>query len=130
MPINESKRKTRERWPLAFDLEGEPRDTATRQKRLELERALETEETETMKGPNLVTNSFAVDYSAGPVVTDLNNPPHKNTPYQPYPRMMYPPNWPAAKPVKVEGKEQEDLYLKKKFTLKPPVKPAAEQESA
>lgn len=36
MPLNESKRKTRrERWPLEFDLEGVPRDVATRKQLLE-----------------------------------------------------------------------------------------------
>jgi len=36
MPVNESTRRApRDRWPLAFDLEGIPRDTETRRQLLE-----------------------------------------------------------------------------------------------
>ena len=103
MPLNESTGKApRARWPLAFDLEGVPRDTATRKKLLEQKKLLEasefTENEETMPAAQSVRtiteNHFTVDQPSTDVfITDINNPPRKNfNPYDAknqYPKMMY-----------------------------------------
>lgn len=91
MPLNESKRKTRERWPLAFDLEGIPRDTATRTQLLQSRQILEALEQEQSMPP--VKNSFATDFQQENVV-DINDPrvPQYGTvknPFREFPKMVY-----------------------------------------
>jgi hypothetical protein len=134
MPLNESTSKPRrERWPASFDIEGIPRDTATRKAHLEQKRIQE----ESMK----VTNTFTVDQPAGPVITDINNPPHVNyNPYDAanqYPKMLYhhgtgrvlkvgqaiPPgvlNDPAAREkIRLQNEREEKAATKRGFQLKP-----------
>ena len=74
-----------------------------------------------MNSPNLVRNHFAVDDPVE-VVTDLNNPPHKN--YNPravenqYPKMLY--NHDSGKVLIVNSEKEEQLAIKKHgFQLKP-----------
>lgn len=141
MPLHESSRLLRDRWPLQFDLEGIPRDTAERERMLQEHLLLESlsgetlPETptteETMTSPNLVANRFASDNEPAMHITDINNPPHINyNPHDPkneFPKMLYPANYPNAKAVVVKSKEEEAKQLKKGFSLRPPVK---EEQSA
>ena len=129
MPLNESTQVRRDRWPIAFDLEGVPRTTAAREAKL-LEEKMNT---------HPVQNNFAVDYQAGNTTTDINNPPspYRNLPggryiHQDYPKMLYPATWPAAKPKIVNSDTERDTLLAKGFTLKPPVRrdPSAEDLDA
>jgi hypothetical protein len=90
MPLNESTRKTRERWPLAFDLEGVPRSTAIRSRLIEeQQQPIETEESMNSANVPLVQNNFAVDYQAGNNVIDINNPPTKRYQHQEFPKLVY-----------------------------------------
>lgn len=94
MPLNESKRKTRERWPLSFDLEGIPRDTATRTQLLQQQQILESFEKEQSMSPVPATkNSFATDIQQETVV-DINDPKvarygTKQNPFREFPKMVY-----------------------------------------
>jgi hypothetical protein len=139
--------RTRERWPLDFDLSGIERDTQVRnQKKQELE----------MPVP-LVTNRFV----SGKVV-DINNP--QRAPYNPFdpknefPKMLYHPTekhpaWVAehkrltlynalhpekpellptvpAKNIIVKSKEEESAKLRAGWSLKPPAaEPQVEEEA-
>jgi hypothetical protein len=104
MPINEASRKPpREKWPLAFDIEGVPRDTATRQRLMEEIRLAEADPNPEKRNPMAqfrnsaeaihgVTNSFAVDqpkFAAEPFIEDINNPPKRPYKHQEYPKTMY-----------------------------------------
>jgi hypothetical protein len=113
MPLNESTRKTRERWPASFDIEGVPRDTATRQKHLEQKLQEES--------MNKVTNSFTVDKPAGPPITDINNPPHVNyNPHDPkneFPKMLY--HHESGRVLNVANEKEQKAALKRGFDLKP-----------
>jgi hypothetical protein len=126
MPLNESTSKTRrERWPLSFDLEGVPRDTATRKALLEQQR--QNNEDPMSPAPSRVTpsiqNHFSVDQPTtdGPVITDINNPPHKNyNPHAPenqYPKMLY--HHKIGRVLKVENEKEEKASLKRGFELTP-----------
>jgi hypothetical protein len=94
MPINEANRKTRDRWPLAFDLEGVPRESAERERLLLEQKALENlgdispEEPLAMQGTRPIQNHFAVDTPTETVV-DVNNPPQKRYRHQQFPQMVY-----------------------------------------
>lgn len=112
MPLNEATRKTRERWPASFDIEGIPRDTQIRTALLQ-QRIQE----EKMR----VTNSFTVDKPAGPVVTDINNPPHVNyNPFDPkneFPKMVY--HHKSGRVMKVANLLEQKAAIKRGFDLKP-----------
>lgn len=120
MPIRESSRSQRDRWPLKFDLEGVPDDTVTREAELRQMRILEGEPPNTMP-----KNQFAVDYQDANGVMDINNPPRK--PYNPhapenqYPKMLYSD---AGKTVIANNEAEEKQLAKKGFGTKPPVKEA------
>lgn len=126
MPLHEANHVRRDRWPLEFDLEGIPRATAERERLLAEHRLLETiSSEETMQGTHPVQNNFAASYQTGGTVVDINNPPvprygTAQNPHQEYPKMLYPANWPLSKPVLAQSKEQEENFLKKKYTVKPP----------
>lgn len=112
MPLNEASRKpSRERWPLAFDLEGVPNDSGQRQKLL-----LDLKE-ETMPP---VQNNFAVDKPVQEI-TDINNPPHKNyNPHDPknqYPKMLY--HHESGRVLTVNDTKEEKAALKRSFDPKP-----------
>ncbi len=115
MPINESSRKTRERWPLEFDLTGVPRDNAIRQG-LVLRRQNETED-----DPMTVTNSFAVDQPSVPEISDINNPPRKNyNPHAPenqFPKVVY--HHESGRVLTVASQKELAAALKRGFDLKP-----------
>jgi hypothetical protein len=120
MPLNESGRKTRERWPLEFDLAGVPRDNVTRERLLEQQRqarAPETQEETAAMNTHVVPNSFAVDYKAGNTVIDINNPPHKRYVHQEFPKMVY--HHESGQTLTVQDEKQLKLALKKGFETKP-----------
>ena len=121
LPLNESTRKApRERWPLAYELEGIPREE--RQRLLDEHRAqqeLESQE-KSMTPVTPVRNSFTVDKPTVEI-TDINNPPHKNyNPYDPknqYPKMLY--HHETGRVLQVANEKEEKAALKRKFDLKP-----------
>ena len=126
MPLNEATRKpSRSRWPLEFDLTGVPRDTATRQQLLEQKQILEqTPEEDSMSpAPNQTTpvrNSFTVD-KPEVVITDINNPPRQN--YNPhdakneFPKMVY--HHESGRVLKVANDKEQKAAIKRGFDLKP-----------
>jgi hypothetical protein len=112
MPLNESRTKTRERWPLEFDLEGIPRhDKAERERALALRRQ-EMEFKKMNQG-----NNFAVDYNNGDQVRDINNPPRKPYKHEEYPKMVY--HHDSGRVLTVNDQAQEKTALKQGFQLKP-----------
>ena len=120
MPLNEATHVLRERWPLEFDLEGVSASTAERERLIQSRRE--------MNNIPLVPNTFAVDYQAGNNVIDINNPPspYRANPggryvYQEFPKMLYPANYPKAKPITVNSAAEKQAALKKGFLLKPPI---------
>jgi len=120
MPLNESTRKApRERWPLAFDLEGVPRDTETRKQLLESQNlAIESEESMSPVTPT--RNSFTVDKPTVEI-TDINNPPRKNyNPHDPaneFPKMLY--HHETGRVLNVANEKEQKAALKRGFTLQP-----------
>ena len=120
MPLNESNRKSRDRWPLAFDLEGVPRETAERERLLEQHRQLskpESEFEEPMNETRVVPNTFAVDYQAGNTVVDINNPPQKRYVHQEFPKMLY--DHESGRVLQVKDEKEMKAALKKGFQVKP-----------
>ena len=115
MPIYEShaSRSIRDRWPLEFDLEGVPRETAER------ERLLNHRQEGEMGKTSPVTNSFAVDYQQGNGVIDLNNPPKKPYVYQEYPKMLYAA---SGKYLVVQNEAEERRYAKHGYSPNVPEK--------
>ena len=122
MPLNEASRKApRERWPLAFDLTGVPRDTGTRK------RLLETQQQEELMPAaqsvrTITENHFTVDQPSNDVfITDINHPPQK--PYNPhdlknqYPKMVY--HHGNGRVLTVASEKEEKAALKRGFDLKP-----------
>jgi hypothetical protein len=119
VPIHEANHpKSRDRFPLAFDLEGVPRETADRERLLASqieERSLNSAPAEGEPFMTPVTNSFAVDYAAGNSVIDINNPPRK--PYNPhdpkneFPKMLY--NHETGKVLTVASTKEEQVAIKK-----------------
>jgi hypothetical protein len=68
--------------------------------------------------PN-VTNSpnhFAVDYQVGEVVMDINNPPQKKVPFQPFPRLVY--HHGDGRVEQVNNEKEQAAMLKRNFQLK------------
>jgi hypothetical protein len=112
MPLHESNRSTRDRWPLEFDLEGVPRNTKERE-RLLRERANPQEND--MPYPNPTVNHFAVD--TVPNVVDINNPPKIRVPYMEFPKMMY--HHDSGKVLTVADQKQEKAAFKHGFQLQP-----------
>jgi len=135
LPLNESKRKVRERWPLEFDLEGIPRDHKTREQLLQ-ERYpnLETE-----SPPMSPTNRFAID-KAGPAdflspeqkaalldqllkevptgrVIDLNNPPRMPYQFREFPKLVY--HHESGRVLEVSDRVQLQAALNRGFDEKP-----------
>ena len=117
-PIHESGGKQRDRWPLAMDLEGIPRNTAERTRLLEQQR-LSEEELPDMAVPmrgltQPVPNQFAGSAPQETVV-DINNPPHRNyNPYDPkneFPRMLY--NHDTGKVLTVNSAKKEQIATTK-----------------
>jgi hypothetical protein len=131
MPLNEASRKARrERWPLEFDIEGVPRDTATRKQLLEQKQQEQQQEQQTenlaalfeesMSPVQTVRNSFSVDQPTVEI-TDINNPPRR--PYNPhdpkneFPKVLY--HHETGRVLTVQnGKEQKAAH-KRGFELKP-----------
>ena len=126
MPLNEASGKPRrERWPAQFDIEGVPRDTATRRQLLDQIQAKQpTSGFEDPMSPVTPTrNHFTVDgpTTDGPVITDINNPPHRNynpqDPKNQYPRMLY--HHESGRVLTVQNEKEEKAALKRKFQLTP-----------
>lgn len=121
MPLNESKRKVRERWPLAFDLEGIPRDTATRQQLLNQQQILETIEKEQSMSVPLPRNHFATDIQQD-VVTDINDPKvarygTPKNPFRAYPKMVY--HHESGHVLVVQNEAQHAAATRRGFQVKP-----------
>jgi hypothetical protein len=129
VPLNESKNKIRDRWPLSMDLEGIPRDPSERENLLKQRLAAEAAEPQEDLSPMRQTrvtespmNTFTVDKpTAGETVIDINNPPKKNyNPHDPknrYPRLMY--HHETGKVVKVENATQEGAAEAHGYDVKP-----------
>jgi hypothetical protein len=125
MPINESSRKApRQRWPLEFDIEGVPRDTATRKQLLEQkqqEQNLEPLSEETMSPARPVQNHFSVDEPQGPAITDINNPPQRryspSDPKNEFPKMVY--HHETGRVLKVANEKEQKAALKRDFSFTP-----------
>lgn len=120
MPLNEASRKPRrERWPLQFDIEGVPRDTATRKQLLEQQQQNE-ESAEDPMTAQTVRNSFAVDKPTVEV-TDINNPPRR--PYSPsdpkneFPKVLY--HHESGRVLTVQNDKEQKAAHKRGFELKP-----------
>jgi hypothetical protein len=126
MPINEANRKVRrERWPLEFDIEGVPRDTATRKQLLEQKQQVQQSQnldllSEEPMSAQTVRNSFAVDKPAVEI-TDINNPPRR--PYNPqdpkneFPKMLY--HHESGRVLAVQNEKEQKAAHKRGFELKP-----------
>lgn len=142
--------KTRERWPLEYDLEGIERDTKTRAQ-------LEEQQKQQSQNEAAMTNrAQSSNFFVGGASIDLNRPPKEAYRHQEYPKMLYhqtkkDPNWLAEhkritlynslhpeKPellptvpaafIQVNSKEEEEAALKRGFQLKPPPDPSAKAE--
>lgn len=99
MPINESKIVRRERWPLAFDLEGVPREDRGRF----LDELRHRQANPNFDIPELdyggedpldmqtqpVKNTFAADQPPAATIVDINNPPTKRYVHQEFPKLVY-----------------------------------------
>jgi hypothetical protein len=122
MPVHESSRRAkRDRWPLAFDLEGVPQETAERQRLLTQKQMLEAipeltpEEEDPMNVPK-VENLFATDGPAQPAtITDMSRPIVIRVPFQEFPKVLYAKN---GSSILVKSKEEQDKKLKAGYTLK------------
>lgn len=102
MPIHERARSTRSRWPVAFDIEGVPRDTETRNQKKE----------------EIMQLSKGTDVG----VFDFNNPPVKPYLFQEFPKTLYR----AAERLVVKDKTAEEAAFAQGWQLKPGIvaKPA------
>lgn len=120
MPIYESSRKRRERWPLAFDLEGVPRDSSERERLLVEQKLLEPNSNfnkePLMQGTYPVQNYFAVDAPTETVV-DINNPPAKRYVHQEFPKMVY--HHDSGHVLTVNDEKELKAAVKRGFKLKP-----------
>lgn len=101
-----------------MDLEGVPRDYATRAALIEQQRVAESasEDDNSMATTKQVTNNFSASYSAGDRVIDINNPPRKRYVHQEFPKLMYHAN---GQTVKVHTIDQFKASLRKGFQRKP-----------
>ena len=122
MPLNEASRKARrERWPLEFDIEGVPRDTAIRKQLLEQKQQqqnLDLLSEEPMA--QTIRNSFTVDKPTAEV-TDINNPPRR--PYNPhapenqYPKVLY--HHETGRVLTVQNEKEHKAAHKRGFEVQP-----------
>lgn len=149
MPINESTRRpSRERYPLAFDLEGIPRDNQLRDRLVADMRGDDRPEQEIypMDVPK-TNNIFAGDANAlvqalaslnpaakqaltkalladaanqGGKEFDLSKPPVEPYVFREFPKAMYSPD--GKKCVAVNSPDEQASYEKRKYTIKPPAK--------
>lgn len=149
MSIRETRRQSRARWPLQFDLEGVPRDNATRELMLRDLRADNNPEINQMNVPQ-VKNTFAGEDGGelldalspaqkqkllkalladapGGQEFDLSKPPVEPYRFKEFPKCMYAPD---GKSVVVHSDEQEKELLKRKFTTKPVKKHDADDKDA
>jgi hypothetical protein len=122
VPIYEANRpKSRDRYPLAFDLEGVPRETVERERRLLAAQLVEQRnlDSQSDEGEFMppVNNSFAVDYAAGNNVVDINNPPQKRYVHQEFPKMVY--HHDSGHVLEVKTTAELKAALKKGFNEKP-----------
>jgi hypothetical protein len=138
MSIRESRSSRRERWPLAFDLEGVPRDNKLRQQLLQ-DRFNISQEEIPMSVPN-VKNSFAVDKTAGIMglltpeqkatlldqllkdvpqgrEIDLSKPVTPPYRYQEFPKLVY--HHEAGQVLEVHDEREQKAAEKKGFQCKP-----------
>lgn len=125
MPINESTSQARrERWPLEFDLEGVPRDTATRKQLIEQkqqEQNLSSAEEEVMTPVQKIQNHFSAEQPSVPEISDINNPPRRN--YNPhdakneFPKMVY--HHESGRVLNVANEKEQKAAFKRGFELKP-----------
>lgn len=133
MPLNESTRKVRERWPAAFDIEGIPRDNALRQRLLDEIQSKESTMAQLRQSSIDAYNSsrpenvFAVDKAQTapqadePFISDINNPPQRRYQYREYPKMLY--HHESGRTVRIEdtpqAAAQEKALLKQGFKTEP-----------
>lgn len=123
MPLNESSRKVRARWPLAFDLEGVPQDTQERTRLLNLLRRENSPETfEEEEFDMRPVNQFAVDAPQIGTVSDVNDPKTprygtKQNPYREYPKMMY--DHESGRVLEVKDSAQEAATVRRGFQTQP-----------
>jgi hypothetical protein len=115
MPLHEAKSKnSRESFPLAFDLEGVPRERATRELLMQQERQKQNED-HSMNSPE---NHFAVDQMQE---FDPNKPPQR--PYNPhdpknqFPRIVY--HHDTGHVLQVEDEKQLKAATKRAYKLTP-----------
>jgi hypothetical protein len=111
MPLNESRRKTRERWPLQFDLEGVPRETAERNRLLEQLKFSIPEDTMASK------NKFIVDTTPKTEERDLSKEIRVQHRHQEYPRAVY--NHDNGHVAEVADEKQFKTLEKHGYQLKP-----------
>lgn len=143
--------KPREKWPLAFDLEGVERDHKVRQ---QLQTQQQFEEP--------MSRAQATNFFVGGASVDINKPPREaynpRDPKNEYPKMLHhqtkkDPNWlkehkrltlynslhpekPELLPavpyafVIVNNKQEEEAQLKQGFGFKPPAQPEQAEEFA
>ena len=121
MPLNESTRKSRRRFPVEFDLEGVPQDSTIRQQLLEQKQQELTEQNE-MPSVKQVSNFFAVDKAQSPQVIDINNPggPRYGSPQNPhrhYPKVVY--NHETGKVLEVKNQAQYEAAQRRGFEDSP-----------
>lgn len=147
MSIRETRRNPRDRWPLQFDLEGVPRDTATREARL---RELRGENNlENFMNVPKVQNQFASDNepliasltpaqkqqllkellasNQGGQEFDLSKPPVAPYRFQEFPKAVWTPD--GKKQVLAHSQEHEDQLLAAGHSLTP-AEPAQQQAGA
>jgi hypothetical protein len=148
MSIRETSRNLRDRWPLQFDLEGLPRDTATREARLRELRGQNDLEINPMNIPQ-VKNQFASDNDSlldaltpaqkqkllkellasnqGGQEFDLSKPPVAPYRFQEFPKAVWTPD--GKKQVLARSKEHEEQLVAAGHSVKPPVQEEAEPEA-
>lgn len=118
MPVHESSRRAkRDRWPMAFDLEGVPQDNAERARLVAQKQMLEAitdpiQQEDPMNTPQ-VENFFATDTT--PTITDMSRPIVIRVPFQEFPKTLYAKNGTS---ISVKTKEEQDKKLKSGYTLK------------
>lgn len=122
MPLNEAKHKVRERWPAQFDIEGVPRDNATRRQLLDQIQQKDTtmaqfrDSSLALQNPE---NQFTVDknQSPEPFISDINNPPQRRYKHQEYPKAMY--HHDSGRTLVVKDEKEEAAAKKKGFKEEP-----------
>jgi hypothetical protein len=132
MPIHESSRRAkRDRWPMAFDLEGVPQDNAERARLLAQQQMLEaipnsTEQEDSMK-VTPTANFFATDNAPPATITDMSRPIINRVPFQEFPKALYAKNGTS---IVVKTKDEQDKKLKAGYTLKATHLQGAQPEEA